>query len=166
MGRDDTEESEETQKERIERNWDQLLQELRVTQTGVQLLTGFLLTLPFQQRFLTLTPIERTVYIATTSAAALAAAFIIAPVAFHRLLFRQHVKERLVGAAHLSAGVGLCGLALAVVGVVWIIFDVVWGSVASTVASAITFTVFLVLWVGVPLVLGRDRVPAMVGRRS
>jgi hypothetical protein len=148
----------ETDKERVERNWDQLLQELRVTQTGVQLLTGFLLTLPFQQRFASLDDLELAVYLVTVSCAAAAAALIIAPVAFHRLVFRQHEKEWLVGAAHVCAAVGLVGLGLAVVGVIWLIFDVVLGRVESSFAGVITALVFVGLWLGVPIVLGRSHV--------
>src|SRR6266850_731397 len=81
---------------RFDRQWSELLQELRVMQTGVQVLTGFLLTIPFQQRFTTLNRVERGHYIAAAVLAVVSTLFLIAPVAMHRLLFRRHVRDRLV----------------------------------------------------------------------
>jgi hypothetical protein len=86
----------ETELERLDRNWNSLLQELRVVQTGVQLLTGFLLTLPFQQRFDVLGEHMRVVYLATVGFSVGATVFLIAPVAMHRLLFRRHRLQVLV----------------------------------------------------------------------
>jgi hypothetical protein len=76
----DTETRGETEQERINRNWDELLQELRVTQTGVQILTGFLLTLPFQQRFALLDDTQQAVYLTTVGFAVLATGLLVAPV--------------------------------------------------------------------------------------
>jgi Family of unknown function (DUF6328) len=157
-GQDDGKSEDESRRERLERNWDQLLQELRVTQTGVQLLTGFLLTLPFQQKFASLDTVQVTIYLVTVGCAAAATALIIAPVAFHRIVFRQHEKHWLVRAAHVLAFGGLSGLALAVVGVIWLIFDVVLGRTASTAAGAVTAAVFAVLWLAVPITLRREDV--------
>src|ERR1700712_4312613 len=86
----------ETETERLDRNWSDLLQELRVVQTGVQLLTGLLLTVPFQARFSDLTGYQRVVYQATVSTSVIATALLITPVALHRLLFRQHARRSLV----------------------------------------------------------------------
>ena len=80
----------ETEAERLDRNWSSLLQELRVTQTGVQLLTGFLLTLPFQPRFTGLDGIMRTVYLVTVACSLGATVLLVAPVSMHRVLFRRH----------------------------------------------------------------------------
>ena len=93
----------ETEIERLDRNWNSLLQELRVVQTGVQLLTGFLLTLPFQQRFDVLTGHMRVVYLATVGCSVSATVLLIAPVATHRWLFRRHRLQVLVSAAHRCA---------------------------------------------------------------
>src|SRR5215212_2416243 len=79
----------ETEMERMDRNWNELLQELRVTQTGVQILTGFLLTLPFQQRFTELDTFQVTVFCIAVLLSSTATALIVAPVSYHRLLFRQ-----------------------------------------------------------------------------
>ncbi|MDY6999819.1 MAG: DUF6328 family protein, partial [Actinomycetota bacterium] len=80
----------ETEMERLDRNWNSLLQELRVVQTGVQVLTGFLLTLPFQGRFDILDGGMQNVYLVTVCTAVLSTALLVAPVAMHRLLFRRH----------------------------------------------------------------------------
>ena len=90
----------ETEAQRLDRNWSSLLQELRVAQTGVQLLTGFLLTLPFQQRFTQLDGVMRTVYLVTVACSIGATVLLIAPVSMHRLLFRQHRLKTVVSAAH------------------------------------------------------------------
>src|SRR4051812_31255652 len=94
MARDD-----ETEKERLDRNLEQLLNELRVAMPGVQLLFGFLLTVPFQQRFQRVTGFQEKLYFATLLAAATASAFFIAPTAYHRILFREGEKQHLVFAA-------------------------------------------------------------------
>jgi len=96
----DREQRNETALERLDRNWVDLLQELRVIQTGVQLLTGFLLILPFQARFEQLTLFQQNVYLLTLAAAVIATGFLIAPVSLHRFLFRQHARRITVDVAH------------------------------------------------------------------
>src|ERR1700712_3411960 len=126
----------ETTAERLDRNWGDLLQELRVVQTGVQFLTGFLLTLPFQQKFSQLSHEQRLLYLLTASASIAATAFLQAPVSVHRALFRRHQREETVLLAHRLAIVGLAVLALAVIGVATLIFDVVSGAPAGACAAA------------------------------
>lgn len=106
----------ETDTERLDRNWTELLQELRVVQTGVQLLTGFLLTLPFQQRFTALSEYPRGVYLVTVALSVASTIFLIAPVSMHRAVFRQHARRALVSAGHRCALGGLALLSLAVMG--------------------------------------------------
>jgi hypothetical protein len=141
----------ETKAEREDRNWNELLQELRVTQTGVQLLTGLLLTLPFQQRFSVLDDLATGVYLAVVISAVSSTALLIAPVAFHRLLFRQGEKDWLLPRANLSAMLGLGGLMLATSGALWLIFDVVIGRTAACVAVAAAVVLIAALWWGIPL---------------
>jgi Family of unknown function (DUF6328) len=141
----------ETETERLDRNWSDLLQELRVGQTGVQLLTGLLLTVPFQARFGELSGTQRAVYLATMSTSVASAALLIAPVALHRLLFRQHARRAMVAFGQRFAVVGLALLGLAVVGVVGLIFDVVAGPGAAFTAAAATVVLFGALWGAVPL---------------
>jgi hypothetical protein len=145
----------ETETERLDRNWSTLLQELRVTQTGVQLLTGFLLTLPFQQRFDALDDSMRGVYAATVACSVAATLALVAPVAMHRVLFRQHRLRVLVSAAHRLAYAGLVLLGLALVGVTLVVFDVVYGRGAAAVAGAVALASFAVLWVTLPLLMRR-----------
>jgi Family of unknown function (DUF6328) len=141
----------ETQAEEHDRNWNELLQELRVSQTGVQLLTGFLLTLPFQDRFSDLDSVERNVYLCIVCAAVLATGLLIAPVAFHRLLFRQGEKDWLVSRGNLAANAGLAFLAVAMTGVVWLIFDVVAGRLQGFVFAGAAAVIFALLWWLMPL---------------
>lgn len=93
----------ETPMERLDRNWADLLQELRVLQTGVQLLTGFLLTLPFQSVFAELGAFQHTVYLVTVGCAITATGFLVAPVSLHRFLFRRHLRSQMVTVAHYLA---------------------------------------------------------------
>ncbi len=148
----------ETPTERLDRNWDELLQELRVTQTGVQLLAGFLLTLPFQQRFATITESQRTAYLVALASAIVATTLLVAPVSAHRLMFRRHAKHQLVGFADGAARVGLVTLSISIVSATYLIFDVVVGRGAAFTAAAAAIVVFVVNWLVIPLVV-RSRLP-------
>ena len=136
----------ETPMQRLDRNWADLLQELRVVQTGVQLLTGFLLTLPFQARFEQLSGYERTIYLITVALSVAATGFLIAPVSLHRILFRRHARELMVTVSHRLAIVGLTLLGAAIVGVVLLIFDVVAGTAIGLVAAVAAFVLLVSLW--------------------
>ena len=146
----------ETEEERLDRKWNDLLQELRVMQTGAQLTAGFLLTLPFQQKFSELDDFARRLYLALVLLAALTTALVLAPVAIHRRLSGEHVKERLVQTAHrLVYGVLTC-LTLLVSGMVMLIFDVVVDRTYAAVAAGSIFVVMVVLLVLLPHALVRD----------
>jgi hypothetical protein len=148
----------ETPLERLDRNWDELLQELRVVQTGVQILAGFLLTLPFQQRFTEIEDVNRVVFLVAFGLAVVATAFLVAPVSAHRLMFRKHEKATLVDLANLCARVGLMTLALAVSAVAFVIFDVVTDTGTAVVAALAALVLFTVNWLVLPLgILARDR---------
>jgi hypothetical protein len=147
----------ETETERLDRNWASLLQELRVVQTGVQLLTGFLLTLPFQQRFDTLDDDMRTVYLVTVSCAVASTVLLIAPVGMHRVLFRQRRLKELVATAHWLAYGGLVLLGLALTGMTVVIFDTVSGRTAGVVAGAVALASFAAFWVLIPVFMRVSR---------
>jgi hypothetical protein len=147
----DESQRQETGTERLDRNWASLLQELRVVQTGVQLLTGFLLTLPFQQRFDILHNGMQTVYLITVGASVASTVLLIAPVAMHRLLFRRHRLAVLVSAAHRYAYAGLLLLGIALSGMTVIVFDAVAGQPAAIVAGCCALVLFVVFWLVVPL---------------
>ncbi len=143
----------ETEIERLDRNWNSLLQELRVVQTGVQLLTGFLLTLPFQQRFDVLSEQMGIVYLATVGSSVAATMLLIAPVGIHRLLFRRHRLQVLVSAAHRCAYAGLALLGVALTGVTIIVFAAVAGSSTGFIAGACALALFVFFWWVLPLTL-------------
>ena len=141
----------ETEMQRLDRNWVSLLQELRVVQTGVQLLTGFLLTLPFQPRFDGLSTKMRVVYLATVGCSVGATVLLEAPVGIHRLLFRRHRLLSVVSIAHRLAYSGLLLMGLALSGVAVIIFGVVAGHTAGAIAGICALTAQVFFWVVVPL---------------
>jgi hypothetical protein len=147
----DTTARSETETQRLDRNWLSLLQELRVVQTGVQLLTGFLLTLPFQPRFDQLNTAMRMVYLATVGCSVAATVLLEAPVGAHRLLFRRHRTQFLVSAAHRFAYAGLLLMGLALTGVTVIIFGAVAGPKAGVVAGVFAIVAQLGFWVVLPL---------------
>lgn len=139
--------------ERIDRNWEELLQELRVSQTGVQILTGFLLTMPFQPSFRTLSDFERGAYLWAISTSIIATSLLIAPVAMHRALFRRRRKDSLVHAGHRISQLGLGFLAAAIIGVVTLVFSLVFNGAAGLAAGLVASAMFLGLWVVLPLLI-------------
>ena len=146
----------ETEAQRLDRNWSSLLQELRVAQTGVQLLTGFLLTLPFQQRFSQLDSVMRTVFLVTFGCSVGATVLLVAPASMHRLLFRRHRLNTLVSAAHTYAMAGLLLLGVALGGVAVVIFDAVVGATQAWIAGGVTLLAVAAFWYALPLVGRRD----------
>lgn len=146
----------EDEHEKLTRNLNELLQELRVMQTGVQILTGFLLTVPFTDKFGDLDTFQKTVYLGVLCGSVLATGLIVAPVAFHRTLFRQGEREWIVEAANNAARHGLIALAATTAGVVWLVFDVVVGGPVSHIAALTAISVFALLW-GVLPALRRRR---------
>ena len=145
----------ESHNERADRNWNELLQELRVTQTGVQILSGFLLTLPFQSRFAELDGQQRTIFLVAVVLSTIATALLVSPVSSHRLLFRHGEKDTLVTMADRLAKAGLVTLALTVTTVVLLIFNVVLGETAGWVAAACMLTFFTLNWLVLPLLVLR-----------
>ena len=148
-------ERDETRAERLDRNWSNLLQELRVAQTGVQVLTAFLLTLPFQSKFEELGDGERALYLATVCSSVLSAVLLIAPVGMHRLLFRRHQLGDLVDMAHRFAIAGLLLMGLALAGAVALVFALVLGPLAAWIAGATVAVVSTVCWVVLPMSMRR-----------
>lgn len=153
-------EDEESGSARLTRNYNELLQELRVLQTGVQILTGFLLTLPFTSRFADLDQVQRVSYLCVLVGSVSATAFIIAPVAFHRMLFRQGQRPWLVRAANAAARIGLILLALTTAGMLWLVFDVVVGRPQAAVAGVLAVLGFGALWLAFPVIARRDADPS------
>jgi hypothetical protein len=140
----------ETEMQRLDRNFVELLQEVRVAQTGPQILFAFLLTLAFTQRFEQVSSFQRALYVATLMLAAASASLLIAPVSAHRLLFRQHEKARLVRIANRLTIAGLLALCLAIVGLLWFIIDVLFGHAAGVVTAILSAVWFAALWYALP----------------
>jgi hypothetical protein len=140
----------ETDEERADRKWGDLLQELRVMQTGVQLTAGFLLTLPFQQAFGDLTDGQRRTYLVLVVVAGLTTALVLAPVAVHRRLSGEHAKDQLVRVAHYLAQAALTGVALLVIGITGFIFDVVVDRTIALFVAGGMAVVALLLLVALP----------------
>jgi Family of unknown function (DUF6328) len=136
----------ESTAERDDRNLAELLQELRVAGLGVQVLFGFLLSLPFTTRFTRLTHGERGLYLTSLVLAALATALLVGPVAYHRLVFRRGQKEGLVRFANLMAILGLAAVGLAVSAAVLLVAGYVGGPVTGAVVTAVVFATFAGLW--------------------
>lgn len=147
--------SEETEKQRWQRNFADLLQELRVAQTGVQILFAFLLTLPFSAQFTKVDTLQRDVYVVALLAAAAATAMIISPVAFHRALFRQGRKPELVVYAHRMATGGLYFMLVSMVSSVFLITDFLLDQTIALLLSGATGLWFLAFWVILPLLRHR-----------
>ncbi len=141
----------ETAAERYDRNWNELLQEMRVTQTGTQILTGFLLALAFQPRFASLSRFEVVVYLVLVALAALATCLGLAPVSLHRTLFRRRAKKELVDLGNVLLKLTLASVATLVTGVVLLVFDVVLGTPAGIVAGVVAATVIAVVWLVLPI---------------
>jgi hypothetical protein len=136
----------ETERERLNRQLEQLLQELRVAMPGVQVLFAFLLAVPFQQRFAQVTEFQRDVYFVTLLAAAAASALFIAPTAFHRLRFEDGDKAFLVAAGSRMTVGGLFFLAVAMTGAVLLVSDVLFDGTVVTITAAVTGLLYAGLW--------------------
>ncbi|MGY4858719.1 DUF6328 family protein [Cryobacterium sp. AP23] len=140
----------ETQTERLDRNWAELLQELRVIQTGTQILTGFLLAAVFQSRFEDLDAFQQDVYLVLVVMSVLTTLVGLAPVSLHRVLFRQQAKDRIVRFTDYFVQVTLAGVAFTVAGIGLLIFDLVLGRAWGIGFAVFILIVVLVIWVVVP----------------
>jgi Family of unknown function (DUF6328) len=146
---------EETPRERINRELIELLNEVRVALPGVQVLFAFLLAVPFQQRFKEVTAFQRDTYFVTLSCAFVATALMIAPSALHRLNFRRHDKQRIVDMSNRLVIAGIAVLGVALVGVMMLVADVLFGSPAVVIAPAVGALILIVLWAALPLIMHR-----------
>ncbi len=143
----------ETPAERADRNWNEVLQELRVMQTGTQILTGFLLALAFQPAFADLSDGQRTFYLALVVLSALSSIVALAPVALHRWLFQQQAKMKVVIYGHVALIAALVTVSLLLVGVVGFVFDVVVDGQAAGVAVIALSVLILATWIATPLAM-------------
>jgi O-antigen/teichoic acid export membrane protein len=141
----------ESEEEREDRNLIELLQELRVASIGVQVLFGFLLALPFSSRFGVLSAGQRHLYVALVLLTAAATAQLSAPVAYHRLVFRQHRKAQLLRTANVLALTGLASVGCSICGAIVLVTSVVLVGAATPVISGAMVMMFVGLWLLLPL---------------
>ena len=141
----------ETDHERLDRNLVELLQEVRVVQTGVQVLFAFLLTVPFSSRFDTITDFQRGAYFAALVCSAAASVLLIAPTAVHRTLFRLGQKQYMVEVSNRLALGGLVATAVAMTAGVLLAADVMFGSGVGIAIGVATAVAFIVVWAVFPL---------------
>ena len=156
-GEADTGRPGETEAERDDRNLIELLQELRVAGLGVQVLFGFLLSLPFTTKFEKLSHAQRELYVASLVLSAIATALLLAPIAYHRLVFRQHRKEQLVRDANILAILGLAAVGLAISASVLLVVSYMEAGLTVAIITVFTVCLFAVLWFVLPLVRRHTR---------
>jgi MFS family permease len=140
----------ETDTERHDRNLIELLQEVRVVQTGVQVLFAFLLTVPFSARFDDITGFQRAAYFTALVGATAASVLLIAPTALHRILFRMGQKEYMVDVSNRLALGGLAATAIAMIAVMLLVSDVMFGLGLAIAIALLTTFAFVALWFAVP----------------
>ncbi len=149
------EDRDETPGGKLDRQWNELLQELRVTQTGIQLLGGFLLILPFQSRFGELSSRLLGLYLVSVICATLAMFFVMTPVSMHRMLFQSRRKDVLVRVGDLMARLGVALLGLTVILVSALIFGFLLGERIAWLAGSTAAVVCIGLWWVLPLAVRR-----------
>jgi hypothetical protein len=154
---DSHDDRDESHDEKLDRNWAELLQELRVAQTGIQLLSGFLLTLPFTQVFAGLDHAQKALYLALVVIAGVTIGVNLTPIMMHRRVFGHHVKERVVEVGHVLSQVVIVAIAAMIVGIAALIFSVVVSWTAALVVA---------ICLGVVLVVLLDAVPRGLERRD
>jgi predicted neutral ceramidase superfamily lipid hydrolase len=141
----------EDKHERRARELIELLQELRVVLPGVQVLFAFLLTVPFSARFENVSPLQQTVFFATLVCTAISAALLIAPSVHHRVLWRQQAREHRLRVANRLAIAGVVLLVPGMVGAIFVITDILFGSTAAAVGTAVITAFFIYVWFVMPI---------------
>jgi hypothetical protein len=147
----------ESAAERDDRNLAELIQELRVVSLGVQVLFGFLLSLPFTTRFTRLGTGQRDLYLVSLTLSAVATVLLLGPVAYHRFVFRQGLKEPLVRYANRMAILGLAAVGAAVLTAVLLVISYVAGWLPAALMAGLTACLLVCLWFVLPLARHRER---------
>jgi MFS family permease len=148
-----------TEAERDDRNLADLLQALRVAGLGIQIIFGYLLALPFTSKFSALGPGQRALYLATLLLAAVATALLVGPVAYHRLVFRRHLKRHLVGAANVMAILGLATVGLTISAAVLLVASYVAHGAPAVIIGVFVVCLFAGVWFVYPLTRHWDSQP-------
>lgn len=157
MGADPDRNDDESEKERIDRELGELLEEVRVAIPGAEVLFAFLLGVAFTERFTELTSLQRGVYFATLLMVAAGIALLVAPTAYHRINFRDGAKQRLLYSASHMVLASLVLLVFAVTGVVFLVADLLYGTRTAAISAAVVGGWFVWFWFAFPT-LRRARV--------
>jgi hypothetical protein len=165
MTQDEVIERDETPAERADRNFNDILQELRVTQTGVQVLFSLLLTVPFTARFDDVTDFQKDVYFVALLLAAATIAFLVAPVSVHRLVFHTGEKPWVVKVSSRLAIIGTILLSLTLSTVLLFVTDVLFHNALATLTAGVFLLSTISLWFGPPL-RRRATAPARAARAA
>ena len=144
--------AEETHEERVNRELIELLNELRVALPGVQVLFAFLLTIPFSQRFAETTELQRDTFMVALLSTLAGSVFLMAPTAYHRIRFRDRDKEALLQISNVFAIAGVVFLAIGMTAVVFLVTDLIFKGIVTTVVTALTAALFATVWFVLPLV--------------
>jgi hypothetical protein len=145
----------ETDAERYDRNWVELVQELRVAQIGVQILAGFLLTLPFTERFDEVDRGYHALFLVAFGLAVLTTGLMIAPVMLHRFLFARHAKDTVVRVGNRLVKAAMAALGLTMATAAALIFGVVVDVVAAVLAAVAALVYYVAMWVVLPVIVAR-----------
>lgn len=136
---------------RLDRELNELLQELRVIQGGILLLVGFLLVICFSTGFQHVTDFQKVIYYLTLLVTGVAAIIVVAPVVHHRLAFRKRDKERVIVRGNLMLLIAVALVSLSILGITVLVSDVLWGPVVTITIGALTFVLTIVMWLVLPL---------------
>ena len=147
----------ETLEEQSDRNWNELLQELRVMQTGTQILVAFLFTVPFQPKFNELDDVQRVAYLVLVIVAALMIVLLLAPISLHRSLFRRRLKRQIVEHSAALVRVSMLGTAVLAAGGAALVFDIVLDRTAGLVVLVGLLVAAVLLWLVYPTIVGRQK---------
>ncbi len=147
----------ETREQQSDRNWSELLQELRVMQTGTQILVAFLFTIPFQQKFDELDDVQRAAYVVLVIFAAVMTVLLLAPISLHRSLFRQRLKREIVEHSALVVRLALLGTGLLAAGGAALVVDVVLDRTAGLTVLAALLVIAALFWLVYPALVGRHK---------
>jgi hypothetical protein len=145
----------ETTEEKLERNTIELLNELRIAGSGIQIMFAFLLVVPFNAGYTRTTTFEHVVYFVTLLLVAMAAFLLLAPPIHHRLLFRRHERPFLISVGNRLAIAGMIFLGFGFTGILVLISDYVVGGAAPIIVGVLAMMTIGSLWFGVPLVRRR-----------
>jgi hypothetical protein len=140
----------ENEAERLDRHWHELLQELRLAQTGTQILFAFLLTIAFSLPFQDADRFTHLVFSGTLVTSAIAAGLFLAPVAFHRMVFQQRLRDRMIPIADRLTSAGLAFLVVAIAGGLLLALDVALSRTSALIIAGAVLLLFVLLWYALP----------------